>query len=182
MAICLLIISIKLVHEGLNAFTAAFIFMLETLRRLVIGDRIQSCHHILLNINECTKLATCNSEFQHGKGEKVRYYLLLVLGTVPHPQKLVTFLMFQCGYFQVHTKFSVGMLFQSEVMDGALKYSGQKTYIRKHSTIPSCQILLEWEGHTSLHHQQPVMNLYLWCIFILQFHYFLVTLFRLPSL
>ena len=51
---------------------------------------------------------------------------MLVLGTVPHPQKFVTFLVFQCSYFQVYTKFSVNMLFQSEVKDGALKYSGQK--------------------------------------------------------
>jgi len=108
---------------------------------------------------------------------------MLVLGTVPHPQKFVTLLMFQCGYFQVFfTKFSVNMLFHFEVTDGALKYSGKKTYIRKHSMIPSGQILLEFEGHTLLQHQQPVMNLYLWCIFIFQFHYFLVTLFRLLSL
>lgn len=76
MAICLLIISIKLVHEGLNALTAAFILTLEMLRRLVIGDRIQFCRHSLLNINECIKLAICHFEFRHGKEEKVRYYLL----------------------------------------------------------------------------------------------------------
>jgi hypothetical protein len=84
---------------------------------------------------------------------------MLMLGTVPHPQKLfVTFFMFQCGYFQVYTKFSFAMLLQFEVTDGALKHSGQKTYIRKHSMIQSGQILLEWEGHTSLHHQQPPLT------------------------
>lgn len=71
MAVCFLIISIKIAHEGLNALTAAFILTMGTLRRLVIGDRIQFCRHILLNINECIKLATCHSEFWHGRGERV---------------------------------------------------------------------------------------------------------------
>jgi len=107
---------------------------------------------------------------------------MLVLGTEPHPLKLfITFLMFQCSYFQVHTKFSVDTLFQFEVTNVALQHSGQRTSVRNHSMIPSSHILLEWEGHTSLHHQQPIMNLYLWRIFIFQFHYFLVTQFRLPS-
>ena len=68
MAICLLIISIKLVYEGLNAPTAAFILMLETLRRLVIDDRIQFCHHILLNINPYP------TAFPYGNGMVLHFY------------------------------------------------------------------------------------------------------------
>lgn len=110
-------------------------------------------------------------------------FRMLVPATESHPLKLfIAFLMFQCGYFQVYTKFSVDTLFQFEVTNGALKHSGQRTSVRNHSMIPSSQILLECKGHTSLHHQQHVMNLYLWRIFIFQFHYFLVTQFRLPSL
>jgi hypothetical protein len=71
MAICLLIIYMKIVLQGLNTLIAAFILTLETLRRLIIGDRIQFCHNSLLNINDCITSATFPSKFQHGKDKNV---------------------------------------------------------------------------------------------------------------
>jgi hypothetical protein len=76
----------------------------------------------------------------------------LVLGAVPHPQKLfITFHIFQCGYFQLYTKFNVVTLFQFEVTVGALKHNGQSTSIRNNSMMPSGEIVLDLEGHPSVH-------------------------------